>query len=519
MNFPLIALGIAACVAGCAVGPNYVTPNLAVPKAFSSAGHDHAADKPDAEDNGQWWHTFGDAELNSLIDRAVRANLDVAIALARVQEARERDAAAFGSLLPTLALTGGAAVGSGNESVKGRIPSSLDAGTNGRGLQEITGVAGFDAVWELDFFGKYRRVLEATRSDTQALVAARNATLITVVSEVARNYVRLRGLQTRLGVAEENVSRAKQTLRFTQTQYKQGMSDEFPVTLARRELATLEAGIAPLNAGITEAESRIAVLLGTYFENVDNELRQPAPIPRTPAAVRPGRPVELLRRRPDIRQAERQLASATARIGVATADLFPRVYLLGGVGVEGGRGTGGTVAPFGGPIWSFGPGAYWPVLDFGRLDALTNAAEFQTQGVLANFKKTILTAVEEADQAVKQYVAELERLGKLGTAVREGRRAVELAQERYDRGLTDFLNVLDAERQQYVLRDQYAAQQEIVAIQFIALYKALGGGWELYQGLPPVPQPRPAIVASFDRVVHPGGRQAEASPVADHASR
>ena len=170
-----------------------------------------------------------------------------------MQEARERDAAAFGTLTPTLALAGGAATGSGTESVKGRIPSSLDAGTNGRGLQEITGVAGFDAVWELDLFGRSRRVLEATRYDTQAVVAARNAALITVVAEVARNYVLLRGVQARLSVAQDNVSRAKQTLQFAQTQYKLGIADEFPVTLAKRELATLEAGIAPLIAAIADA--------------------------------------------------------------------------------------------------------------------------------------------------------------------------------------------------------------------------------------------------------------------------
>jgi NodT family efflux transporter outer membrane factor (OMF) lipoprotein len=499
-TMPVLVVAIAAWVAGCAVGPNYVTPDVAVPDAFSAVDGDAAAGKLGAEDASQWWHTFGDAELNSLIERAVRANLDIVIALARVQEARERDAAAFGTLTPTLALAGGAATGSGTESVKGRIPSSLDAGTNGRGLQEITGVAGFDAVWELDLFGRSRRVLEATRYDTQAVVAARNAALITVVAEVARNYVLLRGVQARLSVAQDNVSRAKQTLQFAQTQYKLGIADEFPVTLAKRELATLEAGIAPLIAAIADAESRIAVLLGGYFQDLDTELRRPAPIPRTPAAVRPGRPVELLRRRPDIRQAERQLAAATARIGVATADLFPRVYLLGGVGVEGGRGEGGTVAPLGGPIWSFGPGAYWPVLDFGRLDALTHVAEFQTQGLLANYKKAIVVAVEEVGQAVKQYLAELERLRNLRTAMQEGGRAVELAQQRYDRGLTDFLNVLDAERQLYALRDQYATEQEAVALQFIALYKALGGGWELYQGLPPVPQPRPAVVAAFSRL-------------------
>jgi NodT family efflux transporter outer membrane factor (OMF) lipoprotein len=510
-NARWLAAGLVACVAGCSVGPNYVTPNFPVPGSFSSG----TPGEPSEEDDSRWWHTLGDKELNSLIDRAIRANLDIAIALSRVQEARERDVAVTGTMLPTLAAVASESRGSGTEAVKGRIPSSLDAGTNGRGFQNITGVAGFDATWELDLFGKYRRLLEATRSDTQAAIAAHNAALITAVAEVARNYVVLRGTQARLKVAEENVSRATRTVQFTQAQYSRGIADEFPLSLAKRELATLQSAIAPLTAESAAAESRIAVLLGTYSETLDKELRQPAPIPGTPVAVRPGRPIDLLRRRPDIQQAERQLAGATARIGVATGDLLPRLFLLGGVGIEGGVPQSGSASSFHGAIWSFGPGAYWPLLDFGRLDALVNVAEFQTQGLLANYKKAILTAVEEVNQAVKQYLAELERLRNLGKALQEGRHAVELAQQRYDRGMTDFLNVLDAERQQYALRDQYAAQQETVAIQFIALYKALGGGWELYQGLPRIPQPRPAIIAVFDRLSHPADKQPNILPLAE----
>ena len=194
---------------------------------------------------------------------------------------------------------------------------------------------------------------------------------------------------------------------------------------------------------------------------------------------------------------------------------FPRLFALGGVGVEGGVPQSGSASAFHGAIWSFGPGAYWPLLDFGRLDALVNVAEFQSQGLAANYKKAIVVAVEEVNQAVKQYLAELERLRNLGSALQESRRAVELAQGRYDRGMTDFLNVLDAERQQYALRDQYATQQETVAVQFIVLYKALGGGWELYQGLPRIPQPRPAVIAMFDRLSHPRGNPADVSPPAD----
>jgi NodT family efflux transporter outer membrane factor (OMF) lipoprotein len=499
----VIPFGVAACITGCAVGPNYVTPDVPVPESFT-AGQNDAKGRSSVEADSRWWHSLGDAELNSLIERAIHANLDIAVALSRVQEARERDVAVFGATLPAIGAAASEARGSGGEAVKGRIPSSLDAGTNSRGIQDITGVAGFDAVWEIDLFGKYRRLLEATRYDTQAAIAAHHAALITIIAEVARNYVVLRGTQTRLKVAEENVSRATQTVQFTQAQYNRGITDEFPLSLAKRELASLQSGIAPLTADIAAAKSRLAVLLGTYSQTLDKELSQPVPIPSTPITVRPGRPLDLVRRRPDIRQAERQLASATARIGVATGDLFPRLFLLGGVGIEGAVPQSGSASPFHGAIWSFGPGAYWPLLDFGRLDALVNVAELQTQGVLANYKKTILTAVEEVNQAVKQYLAETERLRNLGTALQEGRRAVELAQQRYDRGMTDFLNVLDAERQQYALRDQYATQQQTVAIQFIALYKALGGGWELYQGLPRIPQPRPAFVAMFDRLSRPG---------------
>jgi NodT family efflux transporter outer membrane factor (OMF) lipoprotein len=515
MNIPLVAIGIAACVAACAVGPNYVTPDVDVPGSFSTGHSDDPAGKPSVEADSRWWHTLGDAELNSLVDRAIRANLDLAVALSRVQEARERDVAVFGTMLPVVGAAASESRGSGGEAVKGRIPSSLDAGTNGRGIQDITGVAGFDAFWEVDLFGKYRRLLEATRYDTEAAIAARNAALVTVVAEVARNYVVLRGAQARLKVAQGNVSRAERTLQFTLAQYNRGIADEFPLSLAKRELATLQSGIAPLTADITAAESRIAVLLGTYSQTLDKELRQPAPIPSTPVAVRTGRPIDLLRRRPDIRQAERQLASATARVGVATGDLFPRLFALGGVGVEGGVPQSGSASAFHGAIWSFGPGAYWPLLDFCRLDALVNVADFQSQGLVANYKKAIVVAVEEVNQAVKQYLAELDRLRNLGVALQESRRAVELAQGRYDRGMTDFLNVLDAERQQYALRDQYATEQETVAVQFIALYKALGGGWELYQGLPRIPQPRPAVIAMFDRLSHPQGHRADVPPPID----
>ena len=497
-------VGAAAYLAGCAVGPDYVTPDFRVPTQFSAlrtpASTAAGTKAAPTADLAQWWRAFRDPELNSLVERAVAANPDIEIALTRVQEAREREIVVLGAALPQIGISAGAGTGSGTDSVKGRIAQSLDAGENTTGLTEITGVAGFDATWEVDLFGKYRRQLEAARYDAEAGIAFRNGVLISVVAEVARSYVFLRGLQAQVGVVKDNIGVAQKTVDLVQTRFNRGLTNEFDVTLAKRELATLEAELPPLIAAIADSESRIAVLLGTYSQDVVGELRRPRKIPRTPARLRTGQPIDLLRRRPDLQQAERELASATALIGAATADLFPSVALITGVGLEGGRATRGSTRPFSGPIWSFGPGAYWPFLDFGRLDALIDIQEFRTHELLVNYKKTIVVAVEEVGNAIKQYRALLERQRDLGNALDQSRRAVELATERYERGLTDFLNVLDAQRQEFGLEDQYVIAQQAAAVEFVFLYKALGGGWELYQDLPPIPEPQPAILATFRRL-------------------
>ena len=500
----LFMVGAAAYLAGCAVGPDYVTPDFRVPTQFSAlrtptstAAGTKAAPTADL---AQWWRAFRDPELNSLVERAVAANPDIEIALTRVQEAREREIVVLGAALPQIGISAGAGTGSGTDSVKGRIAQSLDAGENTTGLTEITGVAGFDATWEVDLFGKYRRQLEAARYDAEAGIAFRNGVLISVVAEVARSYVFLRGLQAQVGVVKDNIGVAQKTVDLVQTRFNRGLTNEFDVTLAKRELATLEAELPPLIAAIADSESRIAVLLGTFSRDIAGELRRPRKIPRTPARLRTGQPIDLLRRRPDLQQAERELASATALIGAATADLFPSVALITGVGLEGGRATRGSTRPFSGPIWSFGPGAYWPFLDFGRLDALIDIQEFRTHELLVNYKKTIVVAVEEVGNAIKQYRALLERQRDLGNALDQSRHAVELATERYERGLTDFLNVLDAQRQQFGLEEQYVIAQQAAAVEFVFLYKALGGGWELYQDLPPIPEPQPAILATFRRL-------------------
>jgi len=222
-------------------------------------------------------------------------------------------------------------------------------------------------------------------------------------------------------------------------------------------------------------------------------------VPAVPGAVATAMPVDLLRRRPDIEEAERDLAGATARIGVATADLFPSVAISGSIGFQRQQAPG--LPTLGSHIWSLGGGAAWPLLDFGQLDAQVEIADLQTRALLVNYKKTIQEAVREVDSNIGLYAAEQLSLGKLETALLASQRAVTLANERYERGLTDFLNVVDAERQEYDIEEQYTATQVAAAEEFIELYRSLGGGWENYQSLPPIHRPEPAVIAMFQRVL------------------
>jgi NodT family efflux transporter outer membrane factor (OMF) lipoprotein len=389
--------------------------------------------------------------------------------------------------------------GTGSDLTKGRADQALRSADNGTGLQHINTIAGFDAVWELDLFGKFRREFEAARAETEAVRAARYDVLTSVVADVVRAYVDLRGFQVRAGILHKASDVLQESLRIINIRYQRGITNELDVALATRELATLEAQIAPVEAEVNAAQYTLAVLVGEYPENVRNELSKPDLIPTMPAPTPPGVPLDLLKRRPDIQEAERQLAAATARIGVATANLFPDVTLSAAIGSQGqGWGTTPSVTKH---IWSFGPGAVWPLLDFGALDAQVDIADLTARLSLVNYRKTILTAVQQVDTSLDAYEAQQARLEKLGAAMTAAQRAVDLANARYDRGLTDFLNVVDAERQFYDLQEQYAEAQVDQGEQFVQLYKNLGGGWQNYQTVPGIRRPQPAIIAAFRRVL------------------
>ncbi len=454
-----------------------------------------------AVDIAVWWHALNDPELDSLVERAVKANPTLEIALTRLQQARTYETVVLGYALPTADATAAAGRGSGRDLTRGRAESGLISADNGVGLQHINTIEGFDAVWELDLFGKFRREYEAARADTQAAAAARNTVVTALIGDVVRGYIDLRGLQVRAGVLHQASDVLRESLRIVTIRYQRGITNELDVALATRELNTLLAQIAPVEAQVVGAQNTLAVLLGEYPEQLAGELSKPDLIPTLPAAATAGVPLDLLKRRPDIQQAERELAAATARIGVATADLFPQVALVGGIGAQG-QGWGTTPA-VGQHIWSFGPGAMWPLLDFGALDAQVDIAHLQAHAALVNYRRTILDAVQQVDTAVTAYAAQQDELSKLSDALIAGERAVDVATERYNRGLTDFLNVVDAERQYYSLQLQYAGAQVTQGEQFVQVYKSLGGGWQNYQDVPAIRRPQPAIVAAFRRAISP----------------
>lgn len=502
-GYRLLHAAVVAGLSGCAVGPDYLKPPMETPGAFTGTvpGLDRnalAVLQSETSDIGRWWLLLKDRELQSLIERAVATNPDIEIAAMRIRQARENEVAVRGVALPGVEVTAGAGGGTGTNSTRGRVSPPLNAATNTTGLKEITYVAGFDAGWEIDVFGKNRRAYEAAGYLTDVAVEGRHAALVSIVSEVARAYVETRGLQAKLNVSHKNIERAQKSLDLVRTRFQRGLTNELDVTLAGRQFDTLKARQAPLYAEEFAACARIATLLDRPSREICEELTSFKKIPDTPERIKTGLPADLLRRRPDVRAAERALAVETARIGVAVADLFPRVAITTGGGAQGqGLGVLPVVSQ---SIYSVGPALYWPLLDFGTLDANVKMQELRANAQFLSYKRTVLASVEEVNVALSRYRAVMVTLKSLQDAVQESKRAVDLASERYERGLSDYLNVLDAERQEFDLNIQYAEAKTDAAKAFIALYKALGGGWEMFEEELPAPIAHPAVVAAFEHL-------------------
>jgi NodT family efflux transporter outer membrane factor (OMF) lipoprotein len=490
----------AGALAGCALGPDYFTPDAAVPPKFVSASAGKEAQSGGASPElWSWWRTLRDPQLNRLIDRAIGNNLDLKIALDRLQQARLQLVVIGAQALPDVNGSAGGGVGTGTDETRGRAAQPLRDGANAQGLKKISEIGGLDAEWQIDIFGKIARRFEAQVYTAEAFLEARNWVYVVVAADVARLYFDLRARQERLQILYRDIEASRKVLDLAQTRLDRGLTNELDVLLAKRQVETLRADVEPLKALIAANGYAIAVLVGEYPEAIARELRRRGPIPQLPARPPVGLPVDLLRRRPDILEAERLLAAAVATIGARTADLFPTVGITAGGGAQGGPRAPGPTVPI---TWigSVGPTFNAPILDFGALDALIEIEDYHAHELATVYKQTILVAVQQVDEANAAYLGFRQSVRSLDLALDAARQATKVATERYDRGLTDFLNVLDAERQQFALEQQRAEVIRLEGDSFVALYKALGGGWPPNQIIPPIRHPDPAVVAAVKRL-------------------
>ena len=459
-NFFAILLTM-SFLASCAVGPNYRSPPVAPAAVQNAQSSLFIAQSPEA----LWWQEFGDAELDDLVHRALAANLDLRSAYDRVRAARAVFVERKFDYAPHVQLDG--AYSHFDEQQPGFGPARVNAQSDS---------LGFDAAWEIDLFGHVRRSVEAARADLGAERANYQDAQVTVAAEVARNYFELRGVQKRLSVARENLGTEHQTLELTQLLDEAGRGSELDVQRSRARLKATEATIPPLEAAEKQAGYRLAVLLGQRPGELDQELK-PAAVATYAKALPIGDPAELLRRRPDVRAAERQLAAATARVGVATADLFPRVNVTGFIGFLSGD-VGrlfGTASGNDARAWSITPTVSWAAFDMGSVRARLRASEAQSDAAAANYEKVVLTALEDTENSFVAYSAGQTQLKSLTEQAQASRRAAELADAQYREGVADFLVLLDAQRTQLDAEDSVAQAETAVNVSVVAIYKALGG--------------------------------------------
>jgi multidrug efflux system outer membrane protein len=462
-----LALVLAALALGaCTVGPNYHVPQIAVEGSYGQG-----AAGADAGAAAQWWQVLGDAELDALVATAAQNNLDLRQAQARIREARAQRAVTAGRDLP--AVDAGAAYEHQRFSQNAAPFNAFDV--PGFPWEFNLYQAGFDANWELDVFGGNRRSLEAASAQAQAAEEDRRAVLVTLQAEVARNYVELRGCQRQRALAERNLEAQNQTLALTRDRVKNGVGSELDVSRAAALVADTAAEVPLYERGAWEAIHRLCVLTNQPLEKLA-ELSAAAPIPAAPEQVMVGVPADLLRRRPDIRRAERQLAAATARIGAAEAELYPRFSLTGAFNLQ--SASIEDLFDWRSRAFSMGPAISWPIFEAGRLRAAVAVRNAQQEQALLTYEQAVQGAIAEVRDQMVTFSTERQRHASLAQAVTSDRDALDLAGKLYAQGLTDFLTVLDAQRQLDQAENALARSDTQLDESFIALYKALGGGWQ-----------------------------------------
>jgi NodT family efflux transporter outer membrane factor (OMF) lipoprotein len=453
---------------GC-LGPTYKTPPVAVPQHWQETATGVREEQPPG---AQWWSTFGDPTLDELIRDAVSNNLNLRAAAARVREARALRGITAARGKPQVDGVALAAESQRSNAVPpfDSLPPGLSFGDRRQELFDL----GFDASWEIDLFGGIHRDIEAAVAQFEAADEGQRDVQVTLMAEVARNYVELRGAQKRLDVLDARIETLRETLEIVRARQEGGLGNDLDVARSEALLQDTMAARPSLEYASVAAAHRLAVLTGRQPGSLRERLASHAPIPIVPSELPIGVPGELIARRPDVRRAERELAAATARIDVARADLYPRIALLGTLGrrsdetADLGRSISG--------YWSFGPVLRWPLLTGGRVRGQIDAQRARRDQAEAAFEQSVLRAFEEVENSLSGYGRDQRERERLAEAVAAERRAVDLADARYRGGLDSFLAVLDAQRTLRDGEDHLAAAQTRVALSAISLYKALGGG-------------------------------------------
>jgi outer membrane protein, multidrug efflux system len=457
-----------ALLAGCAVGPNYQPPKTATPEKWTS--HLAGGETNAPVDLATWWKSFDDTNLDSFIMTAEQSNLTLRVAEARVREARAQQRVVSGAFWPSLGASGGY---SRNHYGENAFPP-----LSGFGIPPDYNLfnADFDAAWELNIFGGTRRAVEAANAQIGAAEYSRDDVLVSLLAEVARNYISARAYQQRLRIARDNIQVEQEVLDLTKNLFDNGLGNDLDVQQSRALLNATEAEVPSLQTGFDESVFDLAVLLGQAPGALTDRMSATKPIPLTPPLVPVGLPSVLLQRRPDVQQAERQLAAATAQIGVAKADLFPSFSLTGVAGVQ--STTAGTWFNYMSRYWDAGPTVQWNLFAAGSIVANVHVQNARQEQALNNYKQTVLTALQDVENALTAYAREQVRRESLARSADADQQAMDLSIQLYKNGLADFLRVLDSETALYSAQDALVQSDQTVSLDLVQLYKALGGGWE-----------------------------------------
>jgi len=447
-------------LAGCAaVGPDYVAPAENFPPAWhTELAQGLSAETVDPQHLAEWWKILGDPVLTGLVEQAVADNLDLKQATARLREARARRDISKTGLFPLLDVSGSAS-------------RSKSSGSKPHNFYAV----GFDAGWEVDVFGGVRRAVEAAEADLGAGREELHGVLVSLSAEVALNYLDVRTIQQRLATAQKNLAIQQETFDLVNWRQEAGLSDELALQQARYNLESTQAQIPVLRTGLEEAKNRLAVLTGKTPGSLHKLLEEARPIPVVPPMVAVGVPAETLRQRPDIRRAERNLAAQTARIGVATSDLYPKLRLSGTIGLESLQSS--ELFKAASKKWNFGPSVSWNIFDAGAIRRNIEVQSAIQEQYLYAYEAAILNGLEEVENGLTAYVEEQLHRERLAAAADAARRAESLANQQYDAGLVNFNTVLEAQRSLLSFEDQLTQSNGAVTADLVRLYKALGGGW------------------------------------------